>query len=196
MPGINENNSISSNKSKSSAKSKSMSQSQSQSQSSKNVARKKRTIEGVHDGASHHLHHTHHHHPHAHQQDLPSSAYSFRRTESSASSSTTVTAGNNTSTDNADNDQGGSMKPRDRSHHGELPPLSHPSHNSFDESGGRRFAHHRRDHSGTSTTSSLSVGGFSLSSHEGPHRGTSAETVSWLDYSRLVAPPLNQLYFF
>ena len=52
----------------------------------------------------------------------------------------------------------------------ELPPLSHPSHNaSFDEGGSRRFApHHRRDHSGTSTTSSLSVGGFSLSSHEGP----------------------------
>ena len=69
--------------------------------------------------------------------------------------------------------QNGSMKPRDRMHQGELPPLSHPSsqQNSFDESTGRRFAHHRRDHSGASTTSSLSVGGVSLSSHEGPHRG-------------------------
>lgn len=142
----NENNSITSNKSKSSNGDR-----KSKSHSSKSGTRKKRTIDGVHEGGSHH----HHHHD----------AYSFRRTNSSASSSTTVTAGNNTSAETGGTDD---MK-RDRH---DLPPLSHPSHNASFEEGGttRRYPHHRRDHSGASTTSSLSVGGFSLSSHEG-HRG-------------------------
>ncbi|CAB9510389.1 expressed unknown protein [Seminavis robusta] len=151
---MNENNSISSNKSKSSAPDR-----KSKSQSSKSGGRKKRTIDGVHEIGPHHHHHHHHHHP----QDLPS-AYSFRRTNSSASSSTTVTAGNNTSSETNATSNDDNMK-RDRMH--ELPPLSHPSHNASFEEGSRRFApHHRRDHSGASTTSSLSVGGFSLSSHD------------------------------
>jgi len=147
VTGVNENSSISSNKSKSSAKSKS--------QFSKNEDRKKRTIDGVMDSVPHHMHHN---------QDMTNSAYSFRRTTSTASSSTTVTAGNNTSMDTTDTDN---SKQRDHAH-SELPPLPHPSHNSFDESGGRR-GHHRRDPSGASTTSSLSASGFSLNSLD---RGT------------------------
>jgi hypothetical protein len=119
--------------------------------SSKNSlnSKKKRTIDGVHSGP------------------MPT-AYSFRRTDSNSSS---TTAGINTSgeaglTDDSprkldDRDilpgMGGMMfdnNSRPNSRQG--PPDQHRHHHH----------HHRRTHSGASTASSLSVGGFSLSSYE------------------------------
>lgn len=104
---------------------------------------KKRTIDGVHA-----------------MQEGPH-AYAFRRTNSNASSSSTVTASNNTSDIHALIEE--SPRKRDR-------PSDHPrsysnsaSTNIFDE---ERF--HRRNPSNASTTSSLSVGGFSLHSYDGP----------------------------
>lgn len=105
---------------------------------------KKRTIEGVHTTKDK----TH--------------MYSFRRTNSNESSNTTVTAGNGTDMHPLKQD---SPRKRERSssrssHH--LPYTT--SENIFDQ---ERF-HHRRAPSGSSTASSLSVGGFSLHSYEGP----------------------------
>jgi hypothetical protein len=113
-------------------------------------SKKKRTIDGVSGNSST-------------NQPMPN-AYAIRRMDSNSSSTSTVTAGNNTSSETHLNDDHhannkssalgfdtfGSSQPEDLHHE---PP--------------RRY--HRRDYSGTSTASSLSVGGFSLASYE---RGT------------------------
>lgn len=77
-------------------------------------------------------------------------AYAFRRTDSASSSTSTVTAGNNTSAEAS----GGSPQKQKS-----LDP-------DLGQQPQRRY--HRRDYSGTSTASSLSVGGYSLASYEGP----------------------------
>jgi hypothetical protein len=87
-------------------------------------------------------------------------AYSFRRTNSSSSNSTLTTA-KNTSADHSIVDSPHRQQDR-ASANGFLPPLGHAS-NIFEGEKG-----HRRSNSGTSTASSLSVGGFSLSSYDGP----------------------------
>mmetsp|Transcript_10481 Transcript_10481/g.24887 ORF Transcript_10481/g.24887 Transcript_10481/m.24887 type:complete len:1021 (+) Transcript_10481:96-3158(+) len=130
-----DSNSISSSRSKRSTKSH-----------SSEGSRKKRTIEGVHDGS----------------QDIKSVplSYSFRRTNSSCSNSTT------TASKTADQSMTESPNKRERSSSRDsnfLPPISRSS-NIFDE---RERPTHRRSNSGNSTTSSLSAGGFSLSSYEG-----------------------------
>lgn len=104
-------------------------------------SRKKRTIDGVHE-------------------DGHVSAFSFRRTHSSASTSSTVTAGNNTSGETPNLTSDNSLKG------GELPPLLSRGEIENDQQIGQ-VRRHRRNHSGASTASSLSVGGFSLSSYEG-----------------------------
>mmetsp|Transcript_13216 Transcript_13216/g.26527 ORF Transcript_13216/g.26527 Transcript_13216/m.26527 type:complete len:930 (-) Transcript_13216:124-2913(-) len=130
-----DSNSISSSRSKRSTKSH-----------TSEGSRKKRTIEGVHDGS----------------RDIKSVplSYSFRRTNSSCSNSTT------TASNTVDQSMGESPNKRDRSSSRDsnfLPPMSR-SANIFDE---RERPALRRSNSGNSTTSSLSGGGFSLSSYEG-----------------------------
>jgi hypothetical protein len=92
-------------------------------------------------------------------------AYSFRRTNSSSSNSTLTTA-KNTTTDHSTIVDSPQPKhengPSRSSNTNHLPPLPH-SNNIFENERG-----HRRSHSGDSTTSSLSAGGFSLSSYNGP----------------------------
>ena len=112
---------------------------------STNGSRKKRTIEGVHDGSK--------------DKSVPVS-YSFRRTNSSSSNSTT------TASKTADQSMVESPNKRERTSSrasNYLPPMSRSS-NIFDESERPAL---RRSNSGNSTTSSLSGGGFSLSSYEG-----------------------------
>jgi ABC-type Zn2+ transport system substrate-binding protein/surface adhesin len=144
---------------------------------------KKRTIDGVDTSTT--------------MTSLPANGgpgpYSFRRTDSNSSTTSTVTAGNNTSLESHMTDDSPQQK-RDRSN--ELPPLNmgnmgfdehhhghhhphnhHPhqqqQHNHEDgnnKSQRARYSHHHRDYSAdASTASSLSAGGFSLSSYE---RGT------------------------
>lgn len=97
-----------------------------------------------------------------------SSAFTMHRTHSNSSTSSTVTAGNNTSTDTPNLTEDSPQKMRNH-----LPPLS--SRPDFQHGGGpvnmmyddsHKQGYHRRDFSGASTTSSLSVGGLSLSSYE------------------------------
>jgi hypothetical protein len=88
----------------------------------------------------------------------------MHRTHSNASTSSTITAGNNTSTDTPNLTEDSPQKQRNH-----LPPLSsrpeyQGSANVFDDA--HKQGYHRRDFSGASTTSSLSVGGLSLSSYE------------------------------
>jgi hypothetical protein len=117
-------------------------------------SRKKRTIDGVDQRVN----------VSAPPQGL-SSAFSMHRVHSNASTSSTVTAGNNTSTDTPNLTEDSPQKTRSN-----LPPLSSRpdyqgpinAHEDFRDKQG----YHRRDFSGTSTTSSLSVGGLSLSSYE------------------------------
>jgi hypothetical protein len=120
---------------------------------SSNGTRKKRSIDGVHDSANK-------------EENLPS-AYAFQRSNSKTSTNSTVTPGNNTSLETHHLSDESRHKreraPSRRSSTNQLPPLSHPSSNIFDED---RF--HRRSNSGTTTASSLSVIGFSLSLFERP----------------------------
>lgn len=128
------------------------------SKSSKN-SKKKRTIDGIHCDSR-----------------LPSSAYAFRRTDSTISSTSTTTAGNNTSTDTYLTED--SPHKRDRT---DYPPLgtasmSFEDHDHAREKNHRRY--HRRDFStDASTTSSLSAGGFSLSSYDAS-RGQRGDVIS------------------
>lgn len=131
---VSDSNSISSSRSKRSNKSY-----------SSNGSRKKRTIEGFHDGSK--------------DKSVPLS-YSFRRTNSSSSNSTA------TASKTVDQSIAESPNKRERSssrssHY--LPPMPR-STNIFDESDRPPL---ERSNSGNSTTSSLSGGGFSLSSYEG-----------------------------
>lgn len=108
---------------------------------------KKRTIDGVHESKD------------------KSHAYSFRRTNSNASSNSTITAGNNAADSHPLTQE--SPRKRDRSSSRSTSNLNYShssSNNIFQE---ERF-HHRRNPSGTSTASSLSAGGFSLHSYDGP----------------------------
>jgi hypothetical protein len=79
-------------------------------------------------------------------------AYSFRRTNSNTSSNTTVTHGNNASDVHPLKQNNGGRKKYSG------------SDNIFEQD----HYGHRRQYSGGSTTSSLSAGGFSLHSYEGP----------------------------
>eukprot|EP00535_Pseudo-nitzschia_heimii_P003002 CAMPEP_0197194148 /NCGR_PEP_ID=MMETSP1423-20130617/28701_1 /TAXON_ID=476441 /ORGANISM="Pseudo-nitzschia heimii, Strain UNC1101" /LENGTH=1009 /DNA_ID=CAMNT_0042647521 /DNA_START=111 /DNA_END=3140 /DNA_ORIENTATION=+ len=112
---------------------------------SSNGSRKKRTIEGFHDRTK--------------DKSVPLS-YSFRRTNSSSSNSTT------TASKTMDQSIAESPNKRERSSSrasNYLPPMSR-SANIFEESDRPPL---QRSHSGNSTASSLSGGGFSLSSYEG-----------------------------
>ena len=112
------------------------------SNNSKN-SKKKRTIDGVHG-------------------DAMKQPYTFRRTESSSSNASTVTAGNNTSSETYNS----AIEQSPHKMGGDLPPLN-MDRMGFEDRQSRH--HHRRDMSAdASTTSSLSVGGFSLSSYDGP----------------------------
>jgi hypothetical protein len=105
------------------------------------------------------------------------SAYSFRRTDSNSSSASTHTAGNNTSGETNLNEQSPS-----KGGHSDEPSLNmgalsfdDADHNNNSNSNNNELQqrqkpkkYHRRDFSAASTTSSLSVGGFSLGSYEGP----------------------------
>lgn len=141
-------------------------------------SKKKRTIEGLQ------------HHPHS---KLPTS-YSFRRSDSNSSAASTATAGNNTSTETHHTED--SHHPRSHRHHQHHPKRSTSCeadlstlrmggssgssvlngnndrrHRTTIRAGQQKPHYHRRDYSGTSTASSLSVGGLSLSSYErGAHR--------------------------
>ncbi len=108
-------------------------------------SRKKRTIEGFHESNK--------------DKSVPLS-YSFRRTNSSSSNSTA------TASKTVDQSVAESPNKRERSSSRSaqyLPPMSR-STNIFDESDRPAL---ERSNSGNSTTSSLSGGGFSLSSYEG-----------------------------
>lgn len=112
-------------------------------------SKKKRTIDGVHGS-------------------FPPT-YTFRRTDSNSSSASTLTTGNNTSMETAQTD--GSQQGRDSSDSVSVLNLENMA---FED---RSYNHdtsnhsfHRRQNSGASTASSLSVCGFSLASYEG--RGT------------------------
>jgi Zn-finger nucleic acid-binding protein len=129
------------------------------SKTSKN-SKKKRTIDGVH-------HDSHHMPP----------AYSFRRTDSNSSSTSTMTAGNNTSVDTHMTED----SPHKRGSASELPALSlagmsFDEHDSHHRQPLRRY-HHRDFSADASTASSLSVGGFSLSSYDGPRVGALGDGV-------------------
>jgi hypothetical protein len=131
----------------SSSISSSRSKRSSKSQSSSNESRKKRTIEGIDEKKD--------------KSNLPL-AYSFRRTNSSSSNSTLTTAKN--TVDHSTN-FGSPHKQSERASSRNSNYLStmEQTSNIFDGERG-----HRRNNSGTSTASSLSVGGFSLSSYDGP----------------------------
>lgn len=130
------------------------------SKSSKTSQQRKRTIDGIiQTSASGDA-----------NMALPPSAYQFRRSDSNSSSTSTVTAGNNTSTthhtvDTADNNESG----RNRSSSNDFL-YDNPNNNDNMQASrpSKNRGYHRRDYSGASTASSLSVGGFSLASYEGP----------------------------
>ncbi|KAG7360071.1 hypothetical protein IV203_035170 [Nitzschia inconspicua] len=117
------------------------------SQSSSNGSRKKRTIEGVEGKTD--------------KSNLPL-AYSFRRTNSSSSNSTLTTA-KNTTDHSSMLDSPHKQPDRASSRNSSYLAALEQSSNIFESERG-----HRRNNSGTSTASSLSVGGFSLSSYDGP----------------------------
>jgi hypothetical protein len=117
------------------------------SQSSSNGSRKKRTIDGV-DGKKD-------------KSNLPL-AYSFRRTNSSSSNST-LTNAKNTTDHSTTMDSPHKQPDRAPSRNSGYLAALDSSNNIFESERG-----HRRNDSGTSTASSLSVGGFSLSSYDGP----------------------------
>jgi hypothetical protein len=109
------------------------------SMNSNNNTRKKRTIEGIHSG-----------HP------INFNPYAFRRTDSSSTATSTV-AGNNTSTETNDGSiptakNNNSSRQQQQQQQQQQPQV--------------RQTRHRRNYSGASTASSLSVGGFSISSYE------------------------------
>jgi hypothetical protein len=116
-------------------------------------SKKKRTIEGIHNDSS-----------------KISSAYNFRRTDSNSTTST-VTAGNNVSIESqrmepslhihskASNSEEGRSSNSDQS-------LLLNNHHKVSNHRGPEQRYHRRDYSAASTASSLSAGGFSLSSYE------------------------------
>eukprot|EP00934_Nitzschia_sp_Nitz4_P008284 Nitzschia sp. Nitz4//scaffold13_size275219//108262//111350//NITZ4_000866-RA/size275219-processed-gene-0.151-mRNA-1//-1//CDS//3329535990//8274//frame0 len=111
---------------------------------------KKRTIDGVHES------------------NEMSHEYAFRRTNSNASSNSTVTASNNDHHPLTHE----SPRKRERSNSHNSQNSRYPSavsNNIFDED---RFRH-RRNPSGASSASSLSAGGFSLQSYDGPRRSNS-----------------------
>lgn len=114
--------------------------------------KKKRTIDGVDQTMN----------ANPHPGNL-SSAFAMRRVHSNASTSSTITTGHNTSTDTPN------LTDSPQKQRNQLPPLSsRPDYNgpaSMHEDYHKQ-GYHRRDFSGASTTSSLSVGGLSLSSYE------------------------------
>lgn len=114
-------------------------------------SRKKRTIDGIHQSSN---------------KDKVPLAYTFRRTNSNASTSSTVTANNATDTHPLCEESPHKRERTSSRSSSHLPPLSHSSSNIFEE--GEKF--HRRHLSGASSSSSLSVGGFSLSSYDAHRR--------------------------
>ena len=118
-------------------------------------SKKKRTIDGIH---------------HNNKMPVP---YPFRRVDSTTSSTSTVTVGNNTSSETHQTEESGSNKMnRTNSHDEAIGSLNMDSMMFGNNDRGRskgaapKPSFHRRDFSGTSTASTLSVGGFSLASYE------------------------------
>jgi hypothetical protein len=101
------------------------------------------------------------------------SAYSMRRTDSASSSTSTVTAGNNMHLGDATAEDAGRKSPKQQSL---KPEVAHSSTDTSDlprggggfEGAPKRRGYHRRDYSGASTASSLSVGGCSFESYGRP----------------------------
>lgn len=108
-------------------------------------SKKKRTIDGVHNS-----------------NKVPS-AYPFRRSDSNSSSTSTVTAGNNTSAETHLAEDSYLQK---RSNGCEIAMSSLNMGGGMMFGGQQKQRYHRRDYSGASTASSLSVGGFSLAPYE------------------------------
>ena len=115
---------------------------------------KKRTIEGMHNES----------------KKMPT-AYNFRRSDSNSSSTSTVTAGNNVGIESHRMES--SLQISTKSSNGGDGRNSHSDGNVFQKDHHKAVIHrgpeqryHRRDYSAASTASSLSAGGFSLSSYE------------------------------
>ena len=119
-------------------------------------SKKKRTIDGMQGGGM--------------QGNMPihmQNSYLFRRTDSTTSTTSTVTCGNNTSTETRGDDSH-----RSNQNHSDDPALGSLNMDSMMFGDHRPQGHqskaslHRRELSGASTASTLSVGGFSLASYE------------------------------
>ena len=131
------------------------------------TSQRKRTIDGIQAGNNNI-------HGHA---DLPPSAYQFRRSDSNSSSTSTVTASNNTSMDTHHTSSDSAADAGiERSGSNDFLFNNPNSNNNDDARKSNNRGYHRRDYSAASTASSLSVGGFSLNSYEGP-RGTCQDLV-------------------
>lgn len=120
-------------------------------------SKKKRTIEGIHNPIN----------------KMPAS-YNFRQTDSNSSTTSTVTAGNNASTGTHLTEDSlqiiSKTSPEEEDNKlvsGSL--YSNEHHRIKHHHGEPKHRYHRRDFSAASTASSLSAGGYSLSSYE---RGT------------------------
>jgi hypothetical protein len=128
-------------------------------------SKKKRTIEGIHNESS----------------KFPSS-YNFRRSDSNSSTTSTVTAGNNVSIESQRMDTSLQINTKS-SNSGEGRTnnsdgiLFSNDHHKVSSHRGPEQRYHRRDYSAASTASSLSAGGFSLSSYE---RGTCGDNLEQL----------------
>jgi hypothetical protein len=117
-------------------------------------SKKKRTIEGIHNPSS----------------KLPS-AYNFRRSDSNSSSTSTVTTGNIISIETHHTEDSLQLNPKasnrdGRNNNSDGSIFSNDHHKILNHHGEPKHRYHRRDYSGASTASSLSAGGFSLSSYE------------------------------
>ena len=115
---------------------------------------KKRTIEGIHNESS-----------------KMTSAYNYRRCDSNSSTTSTVTAGNNVSIESQRMEP--SLQISSKSSNGGDGRISNSDgsmflndHHKIPSHRGPEQRYHRRDYSAASTASSLSAGGFSLSSYE------------------------------
>jgi hypothetical protein len=115
-------------------------------------ARKKRTIDGLHSANMNSINNN---------TNMNYNPYAFRRTDSSSTATSTV-AGNNTSTEATEDSipTTGTNNNNNNSSRGQ-PPLAQQQQQQA-----RPPTRHRRNYSGASTASSLSAGGFSISSYE------------------------------
>jgi len=120
-------------------------------------SKKKRTIDGMHGSNNN-------------KMPIPN-PYQFRRTDSTTSTTSTVTCGNNTSSETQGDDS-------NRSNRNDDPKVASLNMDSMmfgddrPNNGQSKASLHRRDFSGASTASTLSVGGFSLASYERGNNGT------------------------